>query len=524
MSVADAGTVIVVPPGDPEGVREGARALTRAAGGMDGAARRTTSTAQAAAVEWRAPAARVFVARASTTARALRALGEGFADAARALDAYAEVLADAQRRARNAQADLLEAGLEHAHAMRAAAAAGQVSVAGMSEEAAARASRAAETAQRYATAAADHALRVARVQAERQAEQAQEDVDAAARRCAWQLEGVADSLRRVTVADLLDWLGGPDTAFGLLSLFGQGVTAKGLYDARKALLAGDLVALAGRDPSGYARVLQAAALHGDDSLQALNAQIAWQQGIMPKLLGEMGDATLPLHGMPTGQMAAALDLLAKAGVVTSVVSNVWTVVSDDPDNTGLDKGMAVANTAGLVMAGTGSATAMGLIGLSASTGWVPVAGQVVLAVTAAYLAYDWYRDNREMVHDLVGRVGDGIGRAADWTQQELREYADEVRRELDTARDAVVGVAQSGVELARDARDRGEELARDARERGEELLADAEELAGQARERGEELLGEARDRGEALLEDAGDLASGARDRAEGVVSAVNPFD
>lgn len=482
----DGGTAPAVPPGDPEGVRQGARALIRAAGALDGSARRTTDAGLSAASTWQGVASRSCVARTTDAARGLGALGDGFARAGRALEDFAEVLADAQRRARDAQADLLEAGQEHAHALRSAAEAGRVALTGLSEQAAARATRSAEAAQRHAIASADHALRAARAQAERRAAQAQEDVDAAARRCSRQLREAADALRAITLTDLLDWLGGPDTAFGLLGLFGQGVTAKGLHGARKALLAGDLVELARIDPTGYQRVLQAAAQYGDESLKAVSAQVRWQAGVMPKLIADMSDATLPLQGLPTGQLARTLDVLAKAGVVTSVVSNAWTVFGPDPDgkNTGLDKGMAVANTVGLGLAATGSASAMGLIGLGASVGWVPVAGQVVMAVTAVYLAYDWYRDNRELVHDLAGRVGAGVGRAADWTQQELREYADGVRRELGAARDTVVGVAQSGVELARDAREAGEDL----------------------------------------LADAGEAVSGARDRAAGVVSAVNPFD
>lgn len=479
MRPADGGPALAVPPGDPEGVREGARALTRAATAMDRAAQKTTSIALTTSADWSGPSSSSFVARTTATSTGLARLADAFVDAGRALDEFAEVLSDAQRRARTAQADLLEAGQEHAHALRAAAQAGRVDVSGMTEEAAARAARTAQTAQRWAEAGADQALRVARATAERQAAQAQDDVDAAARRATWRLQKAADSLRAATLKDLLEWLGGPDTAFGLLGLFGQGVTAKGLYDARKALLAGSFAELARMEPAGYQRVMQVAAQYGDDSLEALTAQVRWQQGVLPRLVARMSDATLPLHGLPTGQLAKALDLLAKAGVVTSVVSNAWTVLGPDPEgqNTGFDKGMAVANTVGLGMAATGSATAMGVVGLTASVGWVPVTGQVVLAVTAAYLAYDWYRDNREMVHDVVERVGVGVGRAAEWGQQELQEYADEVRRELDTARDTVVGVA------------------RDAVARGEELL-----------------------------EDAGELVSGARERAAGVVSAVNPFD
>lgn len=522
MRPADGGSALSVPPGDPEGVRGGARALIRAATAVHQAARRTTSIGLTTTQDWSGPSSSSFVARTVATARGLDELADGYADAGRALEVFAGVLAEAQRRARQAQADLLEAGLEHAHAMRAAAQAGRVEVSGLTQEAAARATRTAQTAQRYAEAGADHALRVARVSAQREAEQAQEDVDAAARRASWHLGKAADSLRAATVADLLDWLGGPDTAYGLLGLFGQGVTAKGFHDARKALLVGDLVELARLDPAGYQRVLQAAAQHGDTSLEALTAQVRWQQGVVPKLIGQMSDATLGLHPLPTGQLARALDLLGRAGVVTSVVSNAWTVFGPDPDgkNTGLDKGMAVANTVGLGMAATGSATAMGAVGLGVSVGWVPVAGQVVLAVTAAYLAYDWYRDNKEMVHAFFERVGDSVGRAADWTQQELQDYADEVRRELATARDTVVGVARDGAQLARDAQERGEELL----VQGEELLGEAQDRGEELLDQGQELLGEAQERGEELLEDAGELASAARDRAAGVVSAVNPFD
>ena len=500
-TAADGGSPTLVPPGDPDGVREGARALARAAGALGSAARRTTGVGLSGSAGWSGPSSSSFVARTGATSAGLSRLGDAMAAAARALEEFADVLADAQRRGRRAQADLLEAAQRHAVAVRAAAEAGRVSVTGLGQDAAARAVRAAQDAQRSAEERAAAALREARAHAQREAEQAQEAVDAAARRAAWRVEGVVDDLRATTAKDLLGWLGGPDVAFGLLGLFGQGVSAKALYDARKALLAGDVARLASMDPAGYQRVLQAAAQHGDTSLEALRAQLAWESKVLPRLVADMHDAAVPLRGVPAGRVAATLDLLGKLGMATSLASNGYTVFLDDQAS-GTDKWVAGANTVGLGMAATGSAGAMGLIGLTATTGWVPVVGQVVLAVTAAYMAYDWYRDNRERVHAFFDEVGDRVEAAADWTEQELREYAEQVRRDLATARDVVVGVAHSGAALARDVRERGEQVVDDA----------------------ERLLDDARERAEDLLDDAGELADDARERAGRAVSAVNPFD
>lgn len=456
MRPAGGGTGFAVPPGDPDAVREGARALTRAAAAMAGASTRTTSTALAGATTWRGPASSSFVARATTTGAGMRALADGFGAAGRALDEYADALADAQQRARAAHADLVEA----------------------TEQLRREAARAAGEAQRVVQVQAERALEAARAEAHRRARLAQEDLAQAARQAAHRLEGVADRLRAVSAKDLLEWLGGPDVAFGLLGLFAQGAGAKVLLDARRALSAHDLAALRRVDPTGWERVVEVAARHGDDSLEAVRAQLEWQRRVLPGVITQMSDASAPLGAVPVGRLAAALDLLGKAGVVTSVVSNTWTIVKpDDEDTLLLDRVAAGGNLVGLGMAASGSSATAALLGGAAATGWVPVAGQIVLAVTAGYMAVRWYQQNQELVHAFVDRMGDGLEAAEDWTEQQLRDCAAEVRRDLEEARDTVAVIADDAVEVA----------------------------------------------GEVVTE-VGELASEARDRAVRAISAANPFD
>jgi uncharacterized protein YukE len=118
-----------------------------------------------------------------------------------------------------------------------------------------------------------------------------------------------------------------------------------------------------------------------------------------------------LDDLPFG---AALGGVSRVLAGASVASDVAEIIS--PDDSGavraVDRGMAAANgvvSADAMLGGAGTDALGGALGIvDVSTSWVPVAGQVVLAGTALYLAGDWAYNNVKWFHDGIDDVGHGV--------------------------------------------------------------------------------------------------------------------
>lgn len=130
----------------------------------------------------------------------------------------------------------------------------------------------------------------------------------------------------------------------------------------------------------------------------------------PRFFGEGGLDDLPFAGALTG--------FSRVLAGASVASDVAEIIS--PDDSGavraLDRGMAAANgvvSADAMLGGIGTDALGGALGIAdVSTSWIPVAGQVILAGSALYLAGDWAYNNVKWFHDGVDDVGSFVKNTA----------------------------------------------------------------------------------------------------------------
>jgi uncharacterized protein YukE len=122
---------------------------------------------------------------------------------------------------------------------------------------------------------------------------------------------------------------------------------------------------------------------------------------------------------PEMRFAGSLTAFSRVMAGAAVVSDVAEIIS--PDDSGavraLDRGMAAANgviSADAMVGGAGSEALGGALGIvDVSSSWIPVAGEVVLAGTALYLAGDWAYNNVKWFHDGIDDVGHGLAVAGD---------------------------------------------------------------------------------------------------------------
>jgi hypothetical protein len=104
-----------------------------------------------------------------------------------------------------------------------------------------------------------------------------------------------------------------------------------------------------------------------------------------------------------------------------------------PSNSGgvvwIDRGMAAANAARMSM------EVLGAIGvIDASTGWVPVAGQVVVIATGVYLAGDFLYNNVKPFRDAV----DDTGRFIASTATDAYHFGESAMKTVDSTVDSAV--------------------------------------------------------------------------------------
>jgi hypothetical protein len=182
---------------------------------------------------------------------------------------------------------------------------------------------------------------------------------------------------------------------------------------------------------------------GQMSLVELLAREEAYQQSLPAVRSLFGQAALDDVGAggitPEMRFATPLTTVSRFMAGAAVVSDVATFIKpDDPGAAGwVDRSMATANgvlsldgaAGGALSEFTGSAMTSALGGVATidlTTGWVPVAGQIVLAGTALYLAGDWAYNNVRWFHDGVDDVGHTVAHLGDDAGHDLGRAGDDV--------------------------------------------------------------------------------------------------
>jgi uncharacterized protein YukE len=416
-------------PGDPGAIRAAAaqlRAVASAVGQVQGT---TTAAAGEVAGSWQGTAATAFQGTARRTATGLNVLATGATTAASALAAFATVLERAQQQAAKATASLTSAGTGYDAAVRDAE----------------------NLAGKAATTAADDALSAYRrlsSSADAMAASARLEVANAARIASATLATVGSDVSRGSLHEVADNLGGPGTALSVLYLEQQGVSWGKVVQAYNAVKSVDPEKLRAADPAEYEKFETLVKDLETGDANGLVEQIKMKDSVMINALARAKNAAVPGAGDSTlsdTKVAAEdsnklLDVLGRLGLGLAVVGDVDTLFLNK-DATGLDKGMAGANLAGIGAVEFGSQAAFALE-LNAATDAIPIVGEVVIAGTAVYFAQEWARAHWGEIKQWSADAAHGIENAATWTNDKLNEFNTMVDHTLATGGKDLVHVGE----------------------------------------------------------------------------------
>jgi uncharacterized protein YukE len=405
--VSDGGGTGYSIPGDPAAIRAAVAQLKAVASSLGHVQATARSSAGSVEGSWQGPAASAFQTTMASATTGLNTLASGATTAATALDRFASVLEQAQATVATASGMLDNAGTAYSGALRDAA----------------------SLAHAAATKASDDALSAYNSAASRAgtlAATARHEVAVAARAAAAALAGVAGDVNRGSLHEVADALGGPGTALAVLGLEQQGVTWVKIEQAYKAVQGVDPAKFRAADPKEYQNFEDLTQDLDDGDMVGLKAYLTMQSTIAPKIIGgalsEAKNAAVPGTGDEPGLASEAggnalLDTLGKVGIGLAVVGDVDTLFLNK-DATGLDKGMAGANLAGMGAVAVGGEAATAL-GINAATDWIPVVGEVVIAGTAIYFAQEWARAHWQDIKAWSADAAHGIEDAATWTNDQL---------------------------------------------------------------------------------------------------------
>ena len=404
------------PQGDPGAIDAGAGALQTAATQLSGAAGQVSSAASAVGGSWVGPASVAFQDAVTSIRGGLDALAGHHREAGDALTAYASALRDAQAAATRASQSYGQAQ-QHYQTTLSNLTANPPTGAGAStalSQAEGRAADSLNSAYTSASTASAHACT---------------DATHAAQVCAAKLSQVAADVKDTALHKFLDLMGGPGSVLGALGVTMQVKSGLTTWNLLRAAGSGDWAALGRENPKAYQTLLDVVAKYTANSPEATKALVQFEDTVLTGSFGDMVDAAVPVSRVPSG-MAGAVDVLGKLGFVASVGADVLTLA--DGQSTGMQKTMSVVNLGGVAMAaggitvdaaaGTTVLTALGATDAVALG--VPVVGEVVIAGTAVYFAYDWASSH--------------------WTQ--ITNWADDAGHGLSTAYHAVVGFGDGVVD------------------------------------------------------------------------------
>jgi uncharacterized protein YukE len=231
--------------------------------------------------------------------------------------------------------------------------------------------------------------------------------------------------------------------FNGASVVSVGLATRAL--ARAARLPGELDQLAEETIGGYAAELEGQVAAGEISQaqaefelsrRVKNFELA-REAFQSQQAEDTARGGVDALGPAAGPVGDALGWLGVAGDIFGIIDppqrhGAWSVI---------DRSAAAVN--GLDVAAF--TFAPGLLGLDAATGWIPVAGQVIVVATSAYLVgatlYATWRPFRRVVND----VGRGIEHVASAVGHATAELAhDEVQAVADVATGAAQVVSDLG--------------------------------------------------------------------------------
>jgi uncharacterized protein YukE len=420
-------------PGDPGAIRAAVAQLRAVAGSIGHVQATTTGTAGGVAGTWRGQAASAFQGTARSTTVGLNTLATGATTAATVLATFATVLEQAQAKAAQATSALTGAGSAYNQAMQATTS--------LTGNAVTKATDAAQSAYTSAVGHADSLAASARV-----------EVANAARIAGATLATVGGDISRSSLHEVADELGGPGTALSVLGLEQQGMSWAKIVQAYNAVKSVDPAKLKAADPAAFEKFEAMTKDLEDGDMNGLHKLIQLQDKVMDNALDGAKNAAVPGAGDNEAANAAdlseggnsLLDTLGKVGFGLAIVGDVDTLFVNK-DATGLDKGMAGANLAGIAAVEGGSQVAM-LVGLNAAADAIPIVGEVVIAGTAIYFAQEWARAHWDDIKQWSADAVHGIEDAGKWTETQLNNLNDLVDHTITTGAKDLVHVGQQAAD------------------------------------------------------------------------------
>jgi uncharacterized protein YukE len=404
-------------PGEPGTLSGAAARLGAAASAVrDWGSQLGSSTSGLSGTTWSGQGAVSFAACVSSLQADHRSAAGALAEASSALSSFAAVLAECQAKVKAAQSQVAQAQAS------ASLATSQLNSQPLSPH-----DPGAAAARSYAESNIESAMQQEVGLAVSSAQAAWDQYEAAAARAAGQIGSAIPSWS--SVSKEIGWLN-DKAGFGLVPL-GLGFLAP---LARAGVRWGQTGSLIRAFRPGWSEdpdniPMQDADPYLYEQSEAIAEQLFAHDGV--RLFGSGGLDDLPF----AAQLAGASRFLAGA----AVVSDVAEIISPDDSGAvrGLDRGMAAANgvvSADAMLGGMGTDALGGALGIvDVSTSWIPVAGQVVLAGTALYLAGDWAYNNVKWFHDGVDDVGhdladagEGIAQGAEDVGSGIAHGADDV--------------------------------------------------------------------------------------------------
>ena len=397
-------------PGDPGSLYGAASRLGATASAInDWGSQLGSITSGLAGTNWSGQGAVSFASCASALQANHRSASGALTEAATALSAFASILADCQASVRAALAQLTDAQLAASSAMT------QLSAQPISPH-----DPAAATARAYSEAAVQSSLEQSISAATSSAEAAWSRYEAAAARAAAQIGSAIPSWS--AVAEKIGWLN-DKAGFGLVPA-GVGFLVPLARAGVRYLQTDNAVEAAlprweQENLSSFEEMFESGQLSDLDF--AARVQSYTDNLQIVKALFSRGAVQDIASGGITPEMRFATPLTAASRFMAgaAVVSDVATIIKPDDQGAAgwVDRSMAGVNgvvSLDAAAGGAGTEALGGVLGIvDVSSSWIPVAGQVVLAGTALYLAGDWAYNNVKFFHDGVDDVGHGLADVGD---------------------------------------------------------------------------------------------------------------
>jgi uncharacterized protein YukE len=337
-----------------------------------------------------------------------RSASAALADASSALSAYAAVMAECQAKVRAAQSQVVQAQAGASSAL------SQLNSQPLPPH-----DPGAAAARSYAASNIQNSMDQEIGLATSAAQAAWDQFEAAAARAAGQIASAIPSWS--SISKDIGWLN-DKAGFGLVPL-GLGFLAplgrafvKGMQTGQVLDEYGDGWVAERMAP--YTEMLDSGQI-GAGEYEELEAAVMDRVAGVKMLFGKAAVDDIAAGGI-TPEMPFSGALTAGSRVLggAAVGSDIAEIISPDDSGAvrGVDRGMAAANGVLSLDTAAGGAiteTVGGVIGVDLTTGWVPVAGQVVLAGTALYLAGDWAYNNVKWFHDGVDDAGHALADAGE---------------------------------------------------------------------------------------------------------------